>query len=97
MFNTGYATITEFLQAKLERSVHPSSMTDYPESYKFVSFSFFIHPTVIEYDRTTYTLLDLFGDVGGLHDFFILMLTPLLEIFGANRILAILGSSLYTT
>jgi hypothetical protein len=54
-------------------------------------------PTVVEYDRTTYTLLELFGDVGGLHDFFVLLFAPLISAFASNRVLAILGEKLYST
>jgi hypothetical protein len=56
-----------------------------------------MNPTVVEYDRKTYTVLEFFGDVGGLHDFFVLLFTPILSGFASNRVLAILGKNLYST
>ena len=46
----------------------PSSWTNFPERYKFISFELYMHLDRINWNRSTYSLLDWLGDLGGLSD-----------------------------
>ena len=44
-------------------------MADYPDNYKFTSVDIMTSTTILKTERTTYGLLEAFGDVGGLNEF----------------------------
>ena len=44
----------------------PSSWVYYPDRYKFFSVAFVLSQDISNTDRTTYDILDMFSDVGGL-------------------------------
>ena len=86
--------VLPFFNVNLVRQ-QPSSHTSYPDYYKFTSLSFFVLPQTPVVSRTPYGLFELFGDIGGLHDFFVLVFTFLLSSFSAQRISARLALWLY--
>ena len=46
----------------------PSSLNEWPGNYKFTSLVFRIAPESKVVERSTYSVLEWLGDVGGLHD-----------------------------
>jgi hypothetical protein len=46
----------------------PSSWTIFPNKYKFIGIDFLVDSNVIMASRTTYDLLALAGDIGGLKE-----------------------------
>jgi hypothetical protein len=72
--NFGFETPSSATSFSLHE-FRPSSMASYPEWYKFTSVELGASPTRKIYQRVTYDLLNAFGDVGGVNEFFRLFLT----------------------
>ena len=49
-------------------SARPSSINKWPKDYKFTSLSFEMAKESNVIERSTYSVLEWLGDVGGLHD-----------------------------
>jgi hypothetical protein len=58
-------------------------MADYPNNYKFTSVSIEASYHKKVYQRLTYDLLQTFGDVGGINEFFRVALGFLISGFAA--------------
>ena len=46
-----------------------TSWTDYPRRFKFISVAFEVDPHILQTDRSTYDLMELFSDIGGAIEF----------------------------
>ena len=66
-------------------------MNDYPDNYKFTSFSVMMSPKIPLASRQTYTFWDMLGDIGGFFDFFRFLLGMVLVNFPTMRINALLA------
>ena len=68
--NFGFPNIYNTANLVLEKTLNPSAWREYPEKYKFNSLDLYISDKKKIIQRETYSLLDLFGDIGGLVEFF---------------------------
>ena len=60
-----------------------------------LTINFELLTTITEQKRTAYSLLSLFGDIGGLLDFIMLIVTPLVGYVVGDRFSYIVLKSLY--
>jgi len=74
----------------------PSAYIDYPKNYKFISIAIEVDPTISVISRETYSLLDLFGDVGGLYEFIQIAAGTLVSSFAALNLKALIANKLYS-
>jgi hypothetical protein len=70
LLNLGFAHIYNTINLVLDKTKNTSVWTDYPTRYKFHSIDFYVSDLKKLIQRETYSLLDLFGDIGGLVEFF---------------------------
>ena len=63
-----------------------SSWDDYPFNYKFMSVHFELNMDMTHTDRTTYDLLNLTSDVGGVLEILIIVFTMFASRFALLRI-----------
>ena len=64
-------------------SVGPSSWTQYPDRYKFLSLEFTFGKDYVQTRRSAYSLLDWLGDVGGLTDALFLLVELVVAPFAS--------------
>jgi len=72
-----------------------SSWTDYPHHYKFFSADIELSLDSKQTSRHTYSLLELFGDVGGILEFCSVFFGLFAVRFSKQRLDAILTNRLY--
>ena len=72
-----------------------SSWTDYPYQYKFMSFHFLLDLDILHTDRTSYDVLNMLGDVGGILGLFLTIFRFISSPFAMFRLKAILTSRLF--
>ena len=72
-----------------------SSWTNYPEQYKFMSIDFQIDQDIYKIERSTYDLLDLIGDVGGMLEFFLFTFKMLALPFQVFRLYALIANRIF--
>lgn len=72
-----------------------SSMTQYPNNYKFMSADFVLNMDVQYTDRTSYDLLNMMGDVGGVLEVLVILFQLIASPFAIIRIKAILANRLF--
>ena len=72
-----------------------SSEINYPEKYKFFSVHFSLDQDIYKIERSTYDLLDLIGDIGGVFEFFSFALKALCLPFQTMRLYALLANRLF--
>ena len=82
------------MHLQLGKNEH-SSWAFYPDRYKFFSVAFLLDQDIRYTDRTTYDLLDMFSDIGGLLEIFSLILSMLNYPFARLRLKAVLTSKLF--
>jgi hypothetical protein len=73
----------------------PSAYTDYPTKIKFHSIDLQWDKSSKILTRSTYTILDLFKDVGGFGSFLLTTLSIVVPFFGNVKILGMIASSGY--
>ena len=64
-FNIGLYELEQFMNIKLDKNEF-SSYVQYPHHYKFFSVDFLINRDIKHFDRTSYDVLNLLSDVGGI-------------------------------
>jgi len=74
----------------------PSSWTSYPEKYKFISIDIFANNERTYIKRKTYTLFDLFGDVGGVLATLIIVISWIMRSFASFNLNVFMSNRLYT-
>lgn len=74
----------------------PSSWTSYPEKYKFIGFQINISDVYTIYERKTYDLLGLFGDIGGLLGFLIFIVGTVPKRIAQINLSSLIAESFYT-
>jgi len=72
-----------------------SSNTQYPEKYKFFSVNWQLDQDIYKIERSTYDLLDLIGDVGGVLEFFLFAFKALCLPFQTMRLYALIANRVY--
>ena len=72
-----------------------SSEINYPEKYKFFSVHFSLDQDIYKIERSTYDLLDLIGDIGGVFEFFSFALKALCLPFQTMRLYALIANRLF--
>ena len=72
-----------------------SSWTTYPYQYKFMSFDFDLNMDIQHTDRTSYDVLNMMGDVGGVLGFLFTVFSFMASPFADLRIKAILTNRLF--
>jgi hypothetical protein len=73
----------------------PSLMADYPDNYKFTSIDLGVSTSIKKTERTTFDLLQLFGDVGGVNEFAKIVVGTLLSGFAYITGTSLLAKGLY--
>ena len=63
-----------------------SSWTDYPYNYKYMSVHFELNMDISHTDRTSYDLLNMISDVGGVLEILVILFTLLASRFARVRI-----------
>ena len=63
-----------------------SSWTDYPYNYKYMSVHFELNMDILHTDRTSYDLLNMAGDVGGVIEILKIVFTLFASKFALLRI-----------
>jgi hypothetical protein len=79
----------------LVKNNKPSSMKHYPDNHKFFSMAFILNPDIIQIDRTSYDLLNLLADIGGLLEILSILLRMLALPFSRIRLKALLTSKVF--
>ena len=59
----------------------PSAWVDFPTKYKFIGVDILLDFTFKSINRSTYSVLDFFGDVGGFNGAMVLLPTYLMSYF----------------
>ena len=72
-----------------------SFWTNYPEQYKFYSVHFELNLDVKHTERTTYDLLDMISDIGGVIEFCYIVFNLFAVQFSKVRLKALLTSRLF--
>ena len=72
-----------------------SAWTDYPDLYKFISIDIQLSLDKTSSDRETMSVLDLFGDVGGVIEIFKMFFGFLAFQFSTLRLEALITNRLY--
>jgi hypothetical protein len=76
-------------------TLKPSAWTCFPGKYKFISVAFFFSANKHVTQRATYSLLELFGDIGGLIEFLFFSSRFMFLYLGQIKIGVILASRLF--
>jgi len=93
-FNLGQYSVEKFMNFKL-LPPGPSSWTNYPYQYKFISFHWTLNMDINYIDRTTYDFLTLCGDVGGVLGILTAVFSALASPFAVLKIKAMVTSRLF--
>ena len=72
-----------------------TSWTNYPSRYKFFSANLFLSQDIESIDRTTYDLLDMAGDIGGVLEILLFIFKTLSHKFSALRLKAIITNRIF--
>ena len=72
-----------------------SSWTTYPYQYKFMSFDFDLNMDIQHTDRTSYDVLNMMGDVGGVLEILLAVFKMIASPFAVLRIKAIVTNRLF--
>ena len=96
LMNLGFPQEETLHNLEISLSLLPSAYIDYPKNYKFISIAIEVDPTIKVISRETYSLLDLFGDVGGLYEFIQIAAGMLVSSFAALKLKALIANKLYS-
>ena len=92
--NIGQYTETKYMQLYLGPN-EASSWTNFPFQYKFMSFHFNLDLDILHTNRTSYDVLNMLGDVGGVLGILLTMFRLISSPFAMFRLKAILTSRLF--
>jgi hypothetical protein len=70
-------------------------MNQYPNHHKFFSMAFALSPDINQIDRTSYDLLNLLADIGGLLEILSILLRMMALPFSRIRLKALLTSKVF--
>ena len=85
-----------YFDSEFANDLIPSAWTDYPSKIKFHSIDMtWAKPSNI-LTRKTFTIFDLFKDVGGFGSFLFTSLSIMIPFFGNVKILGLLAASAYS-
>jgi len=68
--NLGWPDDTHYFSMLEPSPLKPSRISRFPEKYKIISFNIHVTSHKLVIGRETYSILEFFGDIGGLTDFF---------------------------
>ena len=94
LINIGQYTEEKYMQFKMKTN-EVSTWTNYPERYKFMSLDFSLDMDIQHTDRTSYDILNMTGDVGGLIEVLLIAFTILAVPFRKITIAAIVTSKVF--
>jgi len=87
---------SNFLTVKEPTELQPSKLNQFPTEYKFISYNIHVASEQRTYQRQTYGLLEFFGDVGGLLDFFVSVGRFLFSPIARLKMFTLIGTGFYS-
>ena len=76
-------------------SIESSSWTNYPDLYKYMSLHIEMDLDIHHTERTTYDLLQMMGDLGGVMEVLLIVFAAMAHYPGRNRLQAVISQRLY--
>ena len=92
--NLGQYEDESYMQIKMKAN-EASSFSNYPNRYKFMSFHFQLNMDIYHTDRTTYDVLNMISDLGGILEILLVFFQQISSPFAAIAIGSFITKQLF--
>ena len=93
--NIGLDPVSRTARSLKMGSTYPSAYANYPEEYKFIGLTISVDEKRSLISRTTYSLLEFLGDIGGLFEFLNHFMTAVVKLLTSMKFISMFANKMF--